>query len=83
MLYIAAARPFEDPRSDKLELFNEFLIVCIVDVYASMQGRYYNIKTSMNFGHLLNFLIMSLLMGNIVVMMYVSVDEIKNSIRKF
>lgn len=77
MVYLAAAKPFYSSLNDKLELFNEFVILMIVDTYATLLGYYYDVQQLTNFGFLLNFLIGFLLLGNIVTMIYASTDRIK------
>lgn len=80
MVYLAAFKPFYSSLNDKLELFNEFVILMIVDTYATLLGYYYGVKQLTNFGFLLNFLIGCLLIGNIVTMIYASTDKIKRKI---
>lgn len=65
MCYIASVKPFSNSRQDKMELFNEFVMLFIADIYASILGDDYDLKSLINFGYLLNFFIAAL-MFNIV-----------------
>jgi hypothetical protein len=75
IVYIAIIKPFDSPSQSEIELFNEFLNLMVMDVYATIIGYATRKEDEVRFGAFLNMLIATILLGNMGLMTIISIKE--------
>lgn len=83
MVYTAQVKPFLSNLMDKMETYNEFSIVLMIDIYATLLGFKFNKREILSFGYLLNLLIILMLGANFFVILFETVYENKTKIKVF
>lgn len=81
LVYIVETRPYKSSLSNHLEIFNEFMILMIIDVLSTLLGYPYTQKILFSFGHMLNFMVAGILLTNFGVLIVVGFNEKKNRMR--
>lgn len=81
LVYVVETKPYQSSLSNRLEIFNEFMILMIIDVLSTLLGYPYAQKILYSFGHMLNLMIAGILLTNFGVLLVVGFNEKKNKMR--
>lgn len=83
MVYNAQVKPFLSNLMDKMETYNEFSIVLMIEIYTTLLGFKFNKREILSFGYLLNLLIIMMLSLNFFAILFESVYANKLKIKVY